>query len=129
MTFRLDEREDIRRDAESGGRERRVPLHRSIDPEQLGLCAGDPQDERLAARDDLEVVVRDATAEPLHPVGTVRPDAGDDVCEPRVVDHIRIRSPLGSHSGSAATSPAIQSPKISTSTAWPTAERLAGRYA
>ena len=45
------------------------------------------------------------------------------------VDHARTRSPCGSKSGSAATSPAIHSPKISTSTGRPGSACAAGRYA
>src|SRR6266581_199517 len=99
-------------------------LDPAVDPEQIRLRPTDPQYERLAVRDDLEVVVRDATAELLDRVDTAGPDAGDDV-----VDHARIRSPLGSHRGSAATSPPTRSPKISTSTGCPTTARSAGRYA
>ena len=41
--------------------------------------------------------------------------------------HERMRVPAGSNSGSAATSPPIHSPKISTSTGLPTVAAAAGR--
>ena len=53
-----------------------------------------------------------------------------DVGPSRVVrDQLRIRSPRGSQSGSAATSPSTHSPKNSTATAVPGAASSTGRYA
>ena len=43
--------------------------------------------------------------------------------------HDRIRSPAGSCSGSAATTPATHSPKISTATSVPISAAAAGKYA
>ena len=83
----------------------------AVDPEEAGVVAADPQHEALAAGLHLEVVVRDAAAERLDGLDAAGPHAGDDA-----FDHARMRSPCGSKSGSALTTPGVQSPKISTST-------------
>ena len=47
----------------------------SVDAQQLGVLAADPQYEQLAAQSDLEVVIRDASTEWLDgDVGTPRPE-------------------------------------------------------
>ena len=118
-----DEADDLGRETELGGNSRRGMLGAAVDPEELGVLAPDPEDEGLAADRDLEVPVRDPPAERLDRLDAARPDAREDR-----IDHARTRSPSGSKSGSAATSPPIHSPKISTSTRAPTS-CAAGRYA
>ncbi len=76
VALRLDERDDLRADPER--RRARAKLRarraRSI-PSSLGVLAADRSDERLAAGDDLEVVVRDPAAERLDRLDAARPDA------------------------------------------------------
>ena len=60
-------------------------LDGAVDAEQAGVVAADPQHERLAARRDLEVAVRDPAAERLDRVDAVRPHARNDG-----IDHERI---------------------------------------
>ena len=55
----------LRADAEARGHERGLVLVLPVDPEQGRVLAADPQNERLAVDDDLEVVVRDPAAERL----------------------------------------------------------------
>ena len=74
----LDERHDLRPDADRRGRERRLVLHRAVDPERLGIAPGDPEHVRAARRIHLVVVVRDPTAEHLDAGLLAGPDAGDD---------------------------------------------------
>src|SRR5207248_975249 len=124
VALRLHERDHLRPDPELRGRDGRVALDVAADSQQLGVLAADPEHERLAAGDDPEVAVRDPAAERLDRFDAAGPDTLGDL-----PNHARTRAPAGSHRGSAATSPAIQSPKISTSTACPTAARAAGRYA
>ena len=124
VALRLHERDHLRPDPELRGRDGRVALDVAVDSQQLGVLAADAEHERLAAGDDLEVAVRDPAAERLDRFDAAGPDTLGDL-----PNHARTRAPAGSHRGSAATSPAIQSPKISTSTACPTAARAAGRYA
>ena len=123
-SLRLDERDDLGADPERRCRLGRGELDRAVDPEQVGVLARDPQHEALAVDLDLEVVVRDAAAEHLE----ARRSAGPDALDFRREGHARIRSPLGSKSGSSATTPATHSPKISTATSVPTS-CSAGRYA
>ena len=99
----LDEGDDLRPDPERRGVERSLVLGPAIDAEQRRLGAADPDDERLPAGDHLEVVVRDPAAEQLDRLDADGPDPRGDL-----VDHSLTRSPAGSKSGSAATSPAIQ---------------------
>ena len=61
----VGEAHHLRADAEPRGHERGLVLVLPVDPEQGGVLAADPQDERLAVDDDLEVVVRDPAAERL----------------------------------------------------------------
>ncbi len=110
-SLRLDERDHLRRDSELRRGERGVVLDVAVDPEQLRVLAADAQDEQLARRRHLEVPVRDPAAEHLDRLDTARPHALGELQRA----HARIRSPRGSNSGSAAISPATQSPKISTS--------------
>src|SRR5581483_4576724 len=123
VALRLDERDDVRTDSEGRGSERCSVLDATVDTEQLGVLPADPEDERVAAGADLEVVVRDPAAERLRGLDPGGPHPLDDS-----LDHERTRSPRGSKSGSAATSPATHSPKISTSTGCPVSELAAGRY-
>ena len=80
--------------------------------------------KQLAVDLDLQVVVRDAAPEHLE----LRATAGPDALDLGRARHARIRSPLGSKSGSSVTTPATHSPKISTATSVPT-PCSAGRYA
>ena len=98
-------------------------LDLAIDPEPRGAAAADPQHEGLAGDRDLEVAVRDSPAERLDPIDAAGPDTAGKL----VRAHERMRVPAGSNSGSAATSPAIHSPKISTSTGVPAVAAAAGR--
>ena len=104
---------------------RRRELDCAVDPEQAGVLARHAEHERLSADLDLQVVVRDPPAEHLEPGASTRPDALDLGGEGA---HARIRSPFGSNSGSAATTPGTHSPKISTAISVPTS-CSAGRYA
>ncbi len=61
----VGERHHLGPDAECSGRQRCRVLVLTIDPEELGVLAPDPEDERLAADGHLEVVVRDPAAEGL----------------------------------------------------------------
>ena len=122
VALRLEERDHLRPDPERGRGERGLVLDVAVDPEQPGVLAADPQHERLAAGAHLEVVVRDPAAERLDRLDAAGPDPLDDL-----VDHARMRSPAGSKSGSAATSPATHSPKISTSTGCPGCRALRGQ--
>ena len=61
----LDEADDLGADARLGGGERGAVLVGAVDAEQLGVLAADPQHERLAVDDDLEVPVGDPAAERL----------------------------------------------------------------
>ena len=124
-SLRLDERDHLRPDAERGCGPRRLQLDGSIDAELIRVLARDPQDEDLAVDLDLEVVVRDPASQGLDVRLSPRPHPLDGGSE---LAHARIRAPCGSKRGSAAISPATQSPKISTSTCVPTA-CSAGTYA
>ena len=59
------EADHLRADAEARGHERSLVLVLPVDPEQGRVLAADPQDKRLAAHVDLEVVVGDPAAERL----------------------------------------------------------------
>jgi hypothetical protein len=50
----------------------------AVDPEQLRVLSTDPQDKRLAADLDLEVVVRDPAAERLDDGAGTGPDPLDE---------------------------------------------------
>ena len=123
-SLRLDERDDLGADPERGGCLGRGELDGPVDPEQVRVLSRDPQHEVLAVDLDLQVVIRDAAAEHLE----ARTPAGPDALDLGRERHARIRSPLGSKSGSSATTPATHSPKISTATSVPT-PCSAGRYA
>ena len=113
----LDERDDLRADADRRRRLRCRELDAPVDPQQAGVLPRDPEDEALAVDLDLQVVVRDPAAEHLEACPATWPHALDLGSESA---HARIRSPFGSNSGSSATTPATHSPKISTSTSVPT---------
>ena len=121
----LDESDDLRADTECCGSFRRRELDGTVDPEQAGVLARHAEHEQLSADFDLQVVVRDPPAEHLEPGAATWPDALDLSGEGA---HARIRSPFGSNSGSAATTPGTHSPKISTAISVPTS-CSAGRYA
>ena len=59
----LEERDDLGRDPERRGARVGLPLDAPVDVEQLGLVAGEPQHEALAADLDEEVAVRDPALE------------------------------------------------------------------
>ena len=59
------ERHHFRPDAERSRRERCRVLVLTVDPEECGVLATDPEHERLVADGHLEVVVRDPAAERL----------------------------------------------------------------
>ena len=122
----LDEVDDVRPHPHRRGGARRLELDRPVDPEQLGVLARDPEHERPVGPAHLQVVVRDAASEHLEARAAVGPHAAHDLLV--AGSHARTRSPAGSKSGSAATSPSTQLPKISTATSVPTS-CSAGRYA
>ena len=122
VALRLQERDHLGPDSKAGCGERCRMLDVAVDAEQRRVLAADPEHERLAAGTNLEVAVRDPASERLDRLDAGGPDAGDEL-----VDHARMRSPLGSQSGSAATSPGVHSPKISTSTGCPGSTWPAGR--
>jgi hypothetical protein len=53
-------------------------LDGAVDAQELCVLASDSQDAGLAVEQDLEVVVRDAAAEPLESELPARPDACGD---------------------------------------------------
>ena len=61
----LDERDDLRADAECCGCFGRRELDGAVDPEQAGVLPRDAKNEALPVDLDLQVVVRDPTAEDL----------------------------------------------------------------
>ena len=121
----LDERDHLGPNTKRCGSFGRRELDSAVDPEQAGVLPRHPEHERLPADLDLQVVVRDAAAEHLDASLPTRPDALD---RSREVAHARMRSPVGSNSGSAETTPGTHSPKISTAISVPTS-CSAGRYA
>jgi hypothetical protein len=56
-------------------------LGTSVDPQQVRILAADSQDVRAAGDGDLEVAVRDPTAERLDLRGEARPDALDHLLD------------------------------------------------
>ena len=74
----LDERHDLRPDADRRSRERRLVLDGAVDSERVGVAPGDAEHVRPAGRVHLVVVIRDAATEHLDPWLLAGPDAGDD---------------------------------------------------
>src|SRR2546421_242977 len=62
----------------AAGSERRGVLGTPVDPEELRVLAADAKDVLLAVHEHLEVVVRDASAEPLEHDRPPRPQARCD---------------------------------------------------
>ena len=121
VTFRLDEGDDVRRDPESGSRERRVPRSFALSIPSSSVSAPPIRQRTNDSPPALTLKwSRDATASsPTRsaPSGQTRAMTSASAS----LDHTGTLSPSGPNSGSAATSPATHSPKISTSTACPTA--------
>ncbi len=123
--LRLDERDDLGPDAERGGRLGRRELDRAVDPEQAGVLPRDPEHEASPSTSTFRLWFVMPPPSTSTRASTTRPDALD---RSREVAHARMRSPVGSNSGSAATTPGTHSPKISTAISVPTS-CSAGRYA
>jgi hypothetical protein len=77
-SFALHERHDYGSCSCGRGRECRSVLGIPVDPEQLGVLAADAKDVCIAVDEQLEVVVRDASAEGLELDGPSRPKTRSD---------------------------------------------------
>ena len=113
----LDESDDLRADTECCGRlpSPRARRERSI-PEQAGVLPADAEHEQLSADSTYRLWFVIPPPSTSNRRAATRPDALDLSGEDA---HARIRSPFGSNSGSAATTPGTHSPKISTAISVP----------